>query len=103
MSSTLRRRLIAPAAAIGALSLVLAGCAADEPGAGGDGGNADCADYEAYGQFEGETVEIGAGQSFFVERGVKVRYSNPFPEESEYHAVCMPAFAPELAHRDPDA
>ena len=54
-------------------------------------------------EVEGETVEIGAGQSFFVERGVKVRYSNPFPEESEYHAVCIPAFAPELAHRDPDA
>ena len=38
MSSTLRRRFIAPAAAVGALSLVLAGCAADEPGAGGNGG-----------------------------------------------------------------
>ncbi len=59
MSSTLRRRLIAPAAAIGALSLVLAGCAAAEtdPGAGGD---ADCAAYEAYGTFEGESVELYA-------------------------------------------
>jgi len=54
-------------------------------------------------EVEGEVVEIAAGQSFFVERGVKVRYSNPFPEESEYHAMCMPAFSPELAHRDPDA
>ncbi len=58
MRSTLRRRLIAPAAAIGALSLVLAGCAADEPGAGG--GDADCTEYEQYGQFEGETVEVYA-------------------------------------------
>jgi alpha-glucoside transport system substrate-binding protein len=59
MSSTLRRRLIAPAAALGALSLVLAGCAAatDEPGAGGD---ADCTGYEQYGTFEGESVEVYA-------------------------------------------
>ena len=59
MRSTLRRRLIAPAAAIGALSLVLAGCAADGPTAGG-GDAADCADYEAYGSFEGETIEVYA-------------------------------------------
>ena len=59
MSSTLRRRVLAPAAAVGALSLVLAGCAADtdEPGAGGD---VDCSAYEQYGTFEGESVEIYA-------------------------------------------
>ncbi|MFL0713608.1 MAG: ABC transporter substrate-binding protein [Microcella pacifica] len=59
MSSTLRRRVLAPAAAVGALSLVLAGCAADteEPGASGD---IDCAPYEQYGTFEGESVEIYA-------------------------------------------
>ena len=59
MSSTLRRRVLAPAAAVGALSLVLAGCAADtdEPGAGGD---LDCSAYEAYGTFEGESVEVYA-------------------------------------------
>ena len=60
MSSTLRRRVLAPAAAVGALSLVLAGCAADtdEPGAGG--GDVDCSAYEQYGTFEGESVEIYA-------------------------------------------
>ena len=59
MSSTLRRRVLAPAAAVGALSLVLAGCAADteEPGASGD---IDCAPSEQYGTFEGESVEIYA-------------------------------------------
>lgn len=66
MSSTLRRRLLGPAAAIGALSLVLAGCSADSdepPASGGNGGeepSAECADYADYGQFEGETVEIYA-------------------------------------------
>lgn len=50
-----------------------------------------------------ETVDLEAGQAFFVEKSEKVRYSNPFPEESEYWAVCIPAFSPELAHRDLDA
>jgi len=54
-------------------------------------------------EVEGEVVELAAGSAFFVERGAKVRYSNPFDEESEYWAVCVPAFSPELAHRDPDA
>jgi alpha-glucoside transport system substrate-binding protein len=60
MGSTLRRRLIAPAAAIGVLSLVLAGCAADTDTDAGAGGDTDCAAYEAYGTFEGETVELYA-------------------------------------------
>lgn len=66
MSSTLRRRLLLPAAAIGAFSLVLAGCAADSetPAPGGNGGtgggDANCAEYEQYGEFSGQTVEIYA-------------------------------------------
>lgn len=49
---------------------------------------------------EGEVVELSAGESFWVEPDVRVRYANPFPEESEYYAVCMPAFSPELARRE---
>ena len=45
-------------------------------------------------------VTLEAGQAFWVEAGVRVRYSNPGPEESEYYAVCMPAFSLETAHRD---
>ncbi|MEM1418103.1 MAG: cupin [Myxococcota bacterium] len=48
----------------------------------------------------GTTEVIGAGQAIVVEAGVPVRYSNPFEEESEYFAVCTPAFSPELAGRD---
>ncbi len=58
MSSTLRRRLFLPVAAAGALSLVLAACAADTPGEAP--ADADCAAYEQYGTFEGETVEVYA-------------------------------------------
>lgn len=47
-----------------------------------------------------DVVELGAGEAFWIEPGVRVRYSNPYDEESEYFAVCMPAFSPELAHRE---
>lgn len=51
---------------------------------------------------DGEVVELLAGQAFWVDPGVRVRYSNPYREESEYFAICMPAFAPDAAHRDPE-
>lgn len=50
-----------------------------------------------------EVVELGAGQAIWIEPDVRVRYSNPASEESEYFAVCLPAFSPELARRDDDA
>ncbi len=48
----------------------------------------------------GDTVELLQGQAIWVEPGERVRYSNPYGEENEYFAVCMPAFAPGQAHRD---
>jgi mannose-6-phosphate isomerase-like protein (cupin superfamily) len=51
-------------------------------------------------EMDGETVEIGPGQAIWTEPGTRVRYSNPGAEESEYFAVCMPAFSPDLARRD---
>lgn len=47
-----------------------------------------------------EHVEVLAGQAFWVEPGTRVRYANAYDEEAEYYAICMPAFAPELAHRE---
>lgn len=52
---------------------------------------------------EGELVELVSGQAFWVEPGVRVRYSNPYDEESEYYAICTPAFAPDLARREESA
>lgn len=43
---------------------------------------------------------IGAGQALVVSAGTWVRYSTPDPEGAEYIAVCLPAFSPELVHRD---
>jgi hypothetical protein len=45
-------------------------------------------------------VDVRAGQGVVVYRGEWVQYSTPDPEGAEYLAVCLPAFAMELAHRD---
>jgi mannose-6-phosphate isomerase-like protein (cupin superfamily) len=47
-----------------------------------------------------ERVTVAAGQSIWIEPGVRVRYSNPSAAESEYFALCLPAFAPDAAHRE---
>ncbi len=46
-------------------------------------------------------LDVTAGQAVVVPAGEWVRYSTPDPEGAEYVAVCLPAFAPDLAHRDP--
>lgn len=45
-------------------------------------------------------LDVVAGQAVVVPAGEWVRYSTPDPEGAEYVAVCLPAFAPPLAHRD---
>jgi mannose-6-phosphate isomerase-like protein (cupin superfamily) len=47
-------------------------------------------------------LDVAAGQAVVVAAGEWVRYSTPDPEGAEYVAVCLPAFAPALAHRDED-
>ena len=47
-------------------------------------------------------LEVGAGQAVIARRGEWVRYSTPGPEGAEYVAVCIPAFQPAAAHRDPE-
>lgn len=51
---------------------------------------------------EGETtdLEVRAGQAVLVRAGEWVRYSTPGPEGAEYIAVCLPAFGPDIVHRD---
>lgn len=48
----------------------------------------------------GGDLDVVAGQAVQVKAGEWVRYSTPDPAGAEYVAVCLPAFAPELAHRD---
>jgi quercetin dioxygenase-like cupin family protein len=47
------------------------------------------------------TIDVKAGQAIATHRGEWVRYSTPEPGGAEYIAVCIPAFSPELVHREP--
>ncbi|MEE8348182.1 MAG: cupin domain-containing protein [Acidobacteriota bacterium] len=44
--------------------------------------------------------DVAAGQAVSISAGEWVQYSTPGPEGAEYMAICMPAFSPELVHRD---
>ncbi|RQP14278.1 MAG: cupin domain-containing protein [Chryseobacterium sp.] len=51
-------------------------------------------------EIDGDTVVLQAGESILVNKGARVRYSNPFDSDCEYIAVCTPAFSPESVHRE---
>jgi mannose-6-phosphate isomerase-like protein (cupin superfamily) len=48
-------------------------------------------------------LDVPAGSAVVTRAGERVRYSVPGPEEAEYVAVCRPAFAPHLAHREDES
>lgn len=50
-------------------------------------------------EHDGGQLDVRAGEAVLVRAGERVRYSSP--EEAEYVAICLPAFAAELAHREP--
>lgn len=45
-------------------------------------------------------LDVAAGQAVVTRAGERVRYTTPDPDGAEYVAVCLPAFAPDLAHRE---
>ena len=49
---------------------------------------------------ESGTLDVGAGQAVLVRAGEWVRYGTP--EGASYVAVCLPAFSPDIVHRDRD-
>ncbi|MGD9723793.1 MAG: cupin domain-containing protein [Pirellulales bacterium] len=51
-------------------------------------------------KLESEEFDVAPGQGVIVAAGEWVQYSTPGPEGAEYVAVCIPAFAPRLVHRD---
>jgi len=48
----------------------------------------------------GQSVTVAAGQALITYAGERVRFSTSEP--AEYVAICLPAFGPELANRDPE-
>ena len=49
---------------------------------------------------ESEVHHVSAGQAIMVKCGEWVRYSTPGKDGAEYIAVCVPAFSPDIVHRD---
>lgn len=45
-------------------------------------------------------LDVHAGQAVQTRKGEWVQYSTPGPEGAEYVAVCLPAFSPEIVHRE---
>ncbi len=45
-------------------------------------------------------LDVQAGQAVIAHAGEWVQYSTPWAEGAEYVAVCLPAFAPSIVHRD---
>jgi len=48
----------------------------------------------------GETIVLESGQSIKINKQTRVQYSNPFDEQCEYMAICLPAFSMDLVNRE---
>ena len=46
------------------------------------------------------TFEVNAGQAVVSAPGEWVRYSTPAADGAEFITICLPAFSPEIVHRD---
>ncbi len=51
-------------------------------------------------EIDGEIVVLETGQSIMIEKGARVRYSNPFDEPCDYLAICLPAFSMDFVNRE---
>lgn len=47
-----------------------------------------------------EEFEVNAGEAIYIPKNEWVQYSSPFAGGAKYVAVCLPAFSPDLVHRD---
>ncbi|OGW52719.1 MAG: cupin [Nitrospirae bacterium RBG_19FT_COMBO_55_12] len=45
-------------------------------------------------------LDVSADQAIIIEAGEWVQYSTPYAGGAEYIAVCLPAFSPEIVHRE---
>lgn len=51
-------------------------------------------------EVDGEEIILEAGETLLVKSGARVKYSNPFEEETEYWSVCVPAFDINTVNRE---
>lgn len=45
-------------------------------------------------------IDVRTGEAIVARKGEWVQYSTPEAEGADYIAVCLPAFSPDLVHRD---
>jgi mannose-6-phosphate isomerase-like protein (cupin superfamily) len=51
-------------------------------------------------EVDGQVIILCAGESLKIDKGTRVRYSNPFKEDAEYWSICYPAFSIEEVNRE---
>jgi mannose-6-phosphate isomerase-like protein (cupin superfamily) len=51
-------------------------------------------------EHDGGVMDVAVGQTVLVRAGERVRYSSPGPDGADYLAICLPAFAPDIVHRE---
>lgn len=49
---------------------------------------------------EDTSIDVQAGEAIIVARGEWIKYSTPNIDGAEYISICIPAFSPEMVHRD---
>ena len=47
-----------------------------------------------------KTIIVKKGEGVLIKKNQWVQYSSPFEGGAQYIAVCMPAFGPDIVHRD---
>ena len=47
-----------------------------------------------------EVIDVKEGEAVIISKGEWVQYSTPGESGAEYIAVCLPAFSPDIVHRD---
>ncbi len=50
--------------------------------------------------YKGGSMDVRAGQAVIAHRDEWIQYSTPEADGAEYVAVCLPAFSPDIVHRD---
>jgi mannose-6-phosphate isomerase-like protein (cupin superfamily) len=51
-------------------------------------------------EHDGGALDVTPGQAVLTRAGEWVRYSTPDDDGAEYISVCLPAFGPDIVHRD---
>lgn len=47
-----------------------------------------------------QEMEVKAGEAVIIDQNEWVQYSTPYEGGAEYMAICLPAFSPDMVHRD---